>query len=122
MQTDHSIRQLEKFAELMDSKFVIPGTDLRWGLDSLLGLIPGAGDTATLLCTAYLIGKAHSYKLPWHISALMIWNGFIDWLIGLIPFIGDIFDLGWKANNRNVALLKEHLSRQPAGREEILTG
>ena len=104
----HEIEKLHKMAEWMDSKFKIPGTSIRFGFDSILGLVPGIGDTVTLASTAYLIGKAKAFKLPFHIVLLMIWNAFIDWLIGLIPLIGDIFDIGWKANQRNVALLKKH--------------
>ena len=103
------LEKLERLADWMDSKFILPGTSIRFGFDSLIGLIPGLGDTATLAVSAFLIGKARSYNLPWHVSALMIWNAFIDWLIGLIPFLGDIFDIGWKANRKNVALLRKHL-------------
>lgn len=103
------LEKLESMAGWMDSRFSVPGTKIRFGFDALLGLFPGIGDTLTLLTTAYLVGKAHSYGLPWHVKARMIWNGFIDWLIGLVPLIGDIFDIGWKSNNRNVALMREHL-------------
>lgn len=106
------IEKLTSFATLMDSKFVIPGTPIRFGLDSLLGLIPGIGDTITLAATVYYIGIAHSYKLPFHIKLLIVWNAFIDWLIGLVPLIGDIFDIGWKSNQKNVALIKKYLSSQ----------
>ena len=102
------IEKLESMASWMDSRFTIPGTSIRFGLDSLIGLIPGVGDTVTFFSTVYLIGKAHAYKLPWYVILQMIWNGFVDWLIGLIPLVGDIFDIGWKANHKNVALLKKH--------------
>jgi hypothetical protein len=102
------IKKLEKLAEWMDSKFLIPGTDIRFGLDSLVGLIPGVGDTVTLASTIYIISKAQKFGLPLHITLLMIWNAFVDWLIGLVPFAGDIFDIGWKANRRNVALIRKH--------------
>ncbi len=105
------IQRLKEFANWMDNRFTIPGTSIRFGLDSLIGLIPGIGDTVTLTSTAYLIGKANKHKLPWHVKLTMIWNAFIDWLIGLIPFIGDIFDIGWKANQRNVALIEKHIEK-----------
>ena len=108
----HDIDKLERLATWMDSRFHIPGTSIRFGLDSLLGLLPGIGDTATLATTAYIIGKSKSHGVPSHITALMIWNAFVDWLIGLVPLIGDIFDVGWKANKRNVALLKEHSQKK----------
>lgn len=112
MAMNDDIRKLESMAEWMDSRFVIPGTSIRFGLDSLLGVVPGVGDTLTLLSTVYLVGRAHSYKLPLRIKLLMVWNGFIDWLIGLVPLIGDIFDVGWKANKRNVQLIKKHLAER----------
>jgi len=103
------IEKLESVAQWMDSRFVLPGTSIRFGLDSVIGLIPGVGDTLTFVTTAYFLGKAHRYKLPWQIKAQILWNGFLDWLIGLVPLIGDIFDIGWKSNMRNVELLKTHL-------------
>lgn len=102
------LEELERFAKLMDSQFSIPGTSIRFGLDSILGLIPGIGDTGTALITLYLVHKAGKYNLPPHVKRQMLWNTFIDWLIGLIPLVGDIFDIRWKANLRNVALLRKY--------------
>ena len=109
--TEGEIQKLDNLADWMDSRFQIPGTSIRFGLDSLLGLIPGVGDTITLASTGYLISKAHQYKLPWHVKTTMMWNLLIDWLIGLIPLLGDIFDIGWKANNKNVALIKKYIDK-----------
>jgi hypothetical protein len=103
------IEDLEKFADWMDSKFQIPGTQINFGLDSLFGLIPGVGDTITMASTGYLLRKAQEYNMPKLTMAHMVWNMFIDWLIGLIPLLGDIFDIGWKSNKKNVALIKKHL-------------
>lgn len=108
----HHIRHLEMLADWMDSKFVIPGTNYRFGLDSLSGLIPVAGDTLGLLVSAYIYMRAREHDLPASLKVTMLWNIFLDWMIGLVPFLGDIFDFGWKANRRNVALLKEHLDRK----------
>lgn len=110
--TEKELQDLDRLAQLMDSRFYIPGTPIRFGVDSILGLIPGVGDTVTVLTTLYLTSKARKYKLPRHIIAQMYVNAFIDWSIGLVPLAGDIFDIGWKANLKNVALLKKHaLSR-----------
>lgn len=111
MKSDHDLVHLHKLAELMDSRFALPGTRLRFGLDSLLGLIPGVGDTLTLLVTAYIISQSRDYKLPWHLTARMIFNAGVDWLIGLVPLIGDIFDLKWRANLRNVRILNDHIAK-----------
>ncbi len=106
------LRKLDRLAELMDNRFAIPGTSIRFGLDSLLGLLPGVGDTATLLVTLYLADRAKRYDLPGHLRARIYWNAFIDWAIGLVPFAGDIFDIGWKANVRNVALIRQYLQER----------
>jgi len=110
--TEEELDKLENMAEWMDSKFHIPGTSIRFGFDSLLGLIPGIGDTVTLASTGYLLTKAHHYKLPWHVKTTMLWNLLVDWLIGLIPLLGDLFDVGWKANKKNVALIKKYVDRE----------
>ncbi len=106
------IKELEILADWMDSKFIVPGTNHRFGLDSLVGLIPGIGDTVGLLVSGYIFHKATRHNLPHHLKAVMLWNIFIDWLIGIVPFAGDIFDIGWKANRRNVDLLKKHLAKR----------
>lgn len=103
------IEKMEAIANWLDSQFKLPGIPIRIGMDSLIGLIPIVGDSVTFISTAYILGKAHSYKLPWHVKMRIIGNGFIDWLIGSIPLIGDIFDIGWKANLKNVALIKKHI-------------
>lgn len=108
MSTKADIEKLERLAIWMDSRFVIPGTSIRFGVDSLLGLIPGIGDTVTAISGAYLIRQAHKHGVPKRGMAQMIWNVFIDWLIGLIPLLGDIFDIGWKANRKNVEIIKKY--------------
>ena len=107
-----ALSKLESIARWMDSQFRIPGTSIRFGLDSVLGLIPGIGDTITLASTIYILGYAHRMGVPFHVKVRMAWNALIDWLIGLVPLFGDIFDVGWKANHKNVALLKKHFEKK----------
>ncbi|PZQ48056.1 MAG: DUF4112 domain-containing protein [Micavibrio aeruginosavorus] len=106
---DNDILKLEQLADLLDNQFTIPGTDIRLGLDPILGLIPGIGDTASLAVSAYIIHKAHKSGVHPFLISRMTWNVFVDWLIGLVPFFGDIFDVGFKANRRNIALIKDHV-------------
>jgi hypothetical protein len=106
---NQKLEKLEKLAIMMDSKFVLPGTSIRFGLDSIIGMIPVLGDTFTFASTAYFYHIAHSFKMPWHLKIRILFNGFIDWLIGLIPLLGDIFDVRWKSNLRNFQLIKRHL-------------
>jgi hypothetical protein len=110
---DHEIAALEQLADLMDSALLIPGTNIRIGLDSLIGLIPGIGDTITVAVSGYIIHKARKAGAGPVLLSRMSWNVFLDWLVGLVPFIGDAFDMGWKANKKNVELLKAHLKTVP---------
>jgi hypothetical protein len=109
---EYELRKLEKLANFMDQQFKIPGFGIPFGMDSIIGLIPGIGDTATLMVSAYIVNKARPHVTP-YVFMRMMWNIFIDWLIGIVPFVGDIFDVGWKANRMNVDLLKEHLKTKP---------
>lgn len=105
---DSELQKLDWLANLMDTQFRIPGVPVPVGLDGIIGLIPGIGDTLSLGVAGYIINKARPHVTP-HILAKMIWNVFIDWAIGIIPFFGDVFDIGWKANRKNVDLLKAHI-------------
>ncbi len=104
------IERLDAYARLMDSQLRIPFTPIRLGVDSLIGLIPGVGDGAAFLMSLYPIFEARKMGAGMGLMVKMLFNILVDFLIGLIPFIGDIFDIGFKANIRNVRLLKEHLN------------
>ncbi len=106
------LQELEELAKWMDDRFVIPGTSIRFGLDSVFGLIPGVGDTGTLFVTLYLAEKAKQHSLPQKVRRQMYWNAMVDWMIGIVPLVGDLFDLGWKANRRNIALLRQHIEEK----------
>ena len=106
------LRNLERVANWMDSRFRIPGTELRFGLDGLLGLLPGVGDGVTALPAAYIVMRARAIGAPPHIQARMVGNVLMDLLIGALPLVGDLFDFGFKANRRNVRLLREHFGTQ----------
>lgn len=102
------INKLARLAKLMDAQFSIPGTNMRFGLDGLLGLIPGAGDLSTLAVSGYMISIMAKNGASGNLIARMVVNVIIDAVVGAIPFIGDIFDFGWKANTKNVRLMQEH--------------
>lgn len=104
-------RDLELLAWWLDSRFRIPGTKIRFGLDSVLGLVPGIGDAATTVPAAYLLYRAHRLGVPTSLLARMGANVAVDLVVGAIPIVGDIFDVGFKANRRNVDLLRRHLER-----------
>lgn len=98
--------ELERLAWWLDDSFRIPGTNRRVGLDGLIGLIPGVGDTATTAIAAYIVYRAWRMGAPGHVLARMGGNVAIDFLVGSVPVLGDVFDLAFKANRRNLELLR----------------
>lgn len=108
---EKTVTSIESFARLMDSQFNIPGIPSPLGLDTIIGFIPGIGDTVGLSVSGYIIFQGARLGLPKRKLAKMGFNVGIDWLIGLIPLIGDIFDWGWKANNRNAAIIREYYEK-----------
>jgi len=95
-------------ARLLDSAVLVPGTSFRFGLDPILGLIPGLGDIVSPLFTAGIIWQARDLGIPRVVIMRMIINAAIDTLVGLVPILGDLFDFAWKSNNMNLALLEQH--------------
>ena len=108
---DERLARLDRFADLLDSRFRIPGTGLRFGLDSIIGLIPGIGDTATAATSLYVVVQAREMGCGKWTLARMLGNVAIDGILGSVPLLGDIFDFAWKANRRNIRLLREDLAR-----------
>ena len=109
---------LQWLAKLLDAQFRVPGTGIRFGLDALLGLVPVAGDAATALPALYLIGRAAGVGARKRVIAGMLLNTALDSTIGAIPLVGDLFDLVFKANIRNVRLLQRELERMAARRPQ----
>lgn len=99
---------LRKVSELLDSAFVVPGTQYRIGLDPVLGLIPVIGDLATPLFAIAILWQARELAVPRVVQLRMIFNVAIDAFLGAVPLLGDLFDFAWKANNMNLALLERH--------------
>jgi hypothetical protein len=98
--------RLGRLAWLLDSAFLLPGTRFRFGLDALIGLIPGLGDALGVLISSYIIREAARAGAPTSVLMRMALNVAVEGVFGLIPVAGDIFDAAWKANQRNVALLE----------------
>ncbi|MBI1267292.1 MAG: DUF4112 domain-containing protein [Cryomorphaceae bacterium] len=99
---------IEQFAKLLDSKFKIPGTDMSFGVDPLIGLIPGAGDVVTYIMSALLIIAMFQKGASGKLVMKMLGNAALDMLVGSIPILGSIFDFTYKANDRNVRLFNEY--------------
>ena len=103
-----------RLADWLDARFRIPGTNWRFGLDGLIGLAPGIGDTLTTLASLYLVAEAWRLGVGKRTLARMIANVAIDSVIGAVPVAGDLFDFVWKANRRNIALLERDLHKARA--------
>ena len=113
--TSQQVQRLEalrKFAQLLDSAFVIPGTSYRIGLDPIIGLFPGIGDLVSPLFTVGILWQARDLGLPRIVQLRMIFNVAIDALLGAVPVIGDLFDFAWKANDMNMVLMERHASEE----------
>jgi hypothetical protein len=98
----------------MDSAFRIPGLGVRFGFDALLGLLPGVGDVTTSIASLYILSAAHRYEAPRITLTRMALNILLETIIGAVPLLGDLFDVYWKSNQRNVELLRRHLAAPPA--------
>lgn len=99
---------LRRYAVLLDSQFRVPGTRIRFGLDAIVGLVPGLGDISTLAFAALLLVQGVRLRLPLVVQARMVLNAAIDMVLGFVPVLGDLVDIGFKANLRNLALLERH--------------
>lgn len=108
MKRKSAIAGVESMAQWMDSKFTIPGTNIKFGFDALIGLIPGAGDFATLAISGYMITILAKNGASNLLIARMALNVVIDAVLGSVPILGDIFDVAFKANIRNTKLMREH--------------
>ena len=106
--TPAKIKWLDNVSAFLDNQFKIPGTETRFGLDFIIGLIPGAGDIASFGISSVLVLTMVRYGASGRVVLQMLWNILLDTTIGAIPIVGDIFDLYYKANRRNFDLLKKH--------------
>jgi hypothetical protein len=114
------INKLRRLSRVLDNAIPIPGTKFRFGLDPILGLLPGGGDTVTGGLSAYIVIEAARMGLPREILWQMVVNIILDSLAGTIPVIGDLFDVGWKSNVRNIALLEKHLEVAESNKSDRL--
>ncbi len=111
MPTDDPLARARTLTNLLDNAVRVPGTSFRFGLDPVLGLIPGLGDVAGAALSGYVVLLASQLGAPTAVIARMLGNVVIDTVGGTVPLIGDLFDAGWKSNSRNLALLERHLGQ-----------
>lgn len=118
VEREKSRKKLERLAWYLDSAIKIPGLNVRFGLDGLIGLIPGVGDTIGAIISSAIISEAARLGAPKVLLLKMAFNVAIDALAGTVPLLGDLFDFAWKANQRNVHLLNSYLD---SPRETVIT-
>jgi hypothetical protein len=109
--TEQALARLEALAKLMDGAFLIPGTNVRMGLDGIIGLVPVAGDLISSLISSYLIWEARQLGASRWVIARMMANTAVDTLFGVVPIVGDAFDVLFRSNMKNLALLRRHLEK-----------
>jgi hypothetical protein len=105
------IARLDALASLLDTAILIPGTNVRFGLDAMIGLVPGIGDAITTMLSLYIVKEARALGAPRHLILRMLGNVALDGVVGAVPLAGDLFDVMWRANKRNMKLLRDWLDR-----------
>ena len=106
-----ALERLEWLANIMDTAIVLPG-NIRVGADAVIGLLPGIGDAVTTGISLWIVKEAHALGASKHILTRMVGNVAVDAITGVVPVLGDAFDVIWRANRRNVRLLREHFERE----------
>jgi len=118
-EADAAYARVEALARIMDSMVAIPGTNVRMGLDALIGLVPIIGDAVSKVISSYIIWEARRLGVSRWTLTRMISNSMTDFAIGIVPVVGDAFDIAFRANMRNIALLKADLERKGFSRRTI---
>lgn len=106
-----ALDRLDVLATALDTAFIVPGTNVRFGVESLLRLVPGVGDVIASMLSCYLLYEARRLGVPRLLFARMVGNVLLEGTVGAVPIAGDAFDVFFRANRRNVALLRRHFAR-----------
>ncbi len=109
---EQRLARLDAVARLLDIAFILPGTNIRYGVDGIIGLIPVVGDLIATAFSLWLVREARALGAPWHITARMLGNVAIQGVVGAVPVAGDAFDVLFRANIRNVRMLRRWMDRQ----------
>jgi len=109
---EQRLARIEMLAKLLDIAFILPGTQIRYGVDGIIRLIPVVGDLVATAFSLWLVREARALGAPWHVTARMLGNVAVDGVVGMVPLAGDAFDVLFRANMRNVRLLRRWLDKQ----------
>jgi hypothetical protein len=110
---EQRLARLDAVAKLLDIAFILPGTNIRYGIDGIIGLIPVVGDIVATALSLWLVREARALGAPWHITARMLGNVAIQGVVGTVPVAGDAFDVLFRANIRNARMLRRWMDKQP---------
>jgi len=110
---EQRLKRLEAIARLLDVAFILPGTNIRYGIDGIIGLIPVVGDIIATGLSLWLVHEARALGAPWHVTARMLGNVAFQGAVGMVPVAGDAIDVLFRANMRNARLLRTWLEKQP---------
>ena len=110
---EQRLARLDAVARLLDVAFVLPGTNIRYGIDGVIRLVPVVGDLIASAFSLWLVREARAIGAPWHVTARMLANVALEGTVGMVPVAGDAFDVMFRANMRNMRLLRQWVDRQP---------
>src|SRR6202165_6004378 len=110
---EQRLARLDAVARLLDIAFILPGTNIRYGIDGIIRLVPVVGDLIASAFSLWLVREARAIGAPWHVTARMLANVALDGVVGMVPLAGDAFDVMFRANVRNVRLLRRWMDKQP---------
>ena len=113
MTREQRLARLDAIAKLLDVAFILPGTNIRYGIDGIIRLIPVVGDLVASAFSLWLVRVARSLGAPWHVTARMLANVALEGTVGMVPVAGDAFDVLFRANMRNMRLLRRWMEKQP---------
>jgi Domain of unknown function (DUF4112) len=105
---ERRVRRLVAIARVMDTAVRLPGTNIRFGADAVIGLLPGFGDVGSAVVSLLLINEARRLEVPNNLLVRMLYNVALDSAIGVIPLLGDVFDAYFKSNKRNADMILDH--------------
>ena len=109
---ERKLEELDRLARMLDTQWRIPGTGIRFGVDGLASIVPGIGDVATGAVSAWIVYQGVRLGVPKHVLGRMVGNVALDTILGSVPLLGTVFDVFYKANNRNVRVMRKHLERE----------
>ena len=110
---EQRLARLDAVAKLLDVAFMLPGTKIRYGIDGIIRLIPVVGDLFATAFSLWLVREARALGAPWHVTTRMLGNVALEGVVGLVPVAGDAFDVLFRANIRNVRMLRRWMDKQP---------